>query len=75
MHCRFFTTILQSLNHPYIVNVKEVINLVDSVAIVMEYAEKGELFDMVQRRHTIPESESKHLMFQILSGTQTGLLS
>ena len=31
----------------------------------MEYAENGELFDYVQKRQKIPESETKRIMFQI----------
>lgn len=41
------------------------IRLVDCVAIVMEYAENGELFDYVQKCQKIPESETKRIMFQI----------
>jgi protein-serine/threonine kinase len=43
-----------------------VIRLVDCVAIVMEYAAHGELFDYVQKRQRIPEFEVKTFMFQIL---------
>lgn len=39
--------------------------MIDCVAIVMEYASNGELFEYVQRRKRIPESEAKKIMFQI----------
>lgn len=39
--------------------------MVDCVAIVMEYAENGELFDHVKKRQRIPECEAKKFMFQI----------
>ena len=58
-------SIHQSLNHSYIISVKEVIRLVDCVAIVMDYAKNGELFDHVQRRQKLSEQETKSIMFQI----------
>ena len=39
--------------------------MVDCVAIVMEFAKNGELFEYVQRRKRIEESEAKKIMFQI----------
>ena len=53
------------MDHTFIINVKEVLQLVDSVAIVMEYAKNGELFEYVQKRLKIPEHETKNIMFQI----------
>lgn len=41
--------------------------MVDCVAIVMEYAINGELFDYVQIRQKLSEFETKILMFQIFS--------
>ena len=58
-------SILTSLNHNYIISVREVIRLVDCVAIVMEYAKNGELFDHVQRSKRLSEYETKIKMFQI----------
>lgn len=39
--------------------------MVDCVAIVMEYAANGELFDHVKKRQRIPELDAKRIMFQI----------
>lgn len=39
--------------------------MIDCVAIVMEYAKNGELFDYVRKRQRIPESLAKKFMFQI----------
>lgn len=39
--------------------------MVDCVAIVMEYAKNGELFEYVRRRQRIPETLTKKFMFQI----------
>lgn len=39
--------------------------MVDCVAIVMEYAANGELFEYVRKRQRIPESLAKKIMFQI----------
>lgn len=54
------------MNHPFIISTIEVIRLVDCVAIVMEYAENGELFEYVQKRQKLPELEARQIMFQIL---------
>lgn len=39
--------------------------MVDCVAIVMEYARNGELFEYVQKRQRLPENEARTIMFQI----------
>lgn len=39
--------------------------MVDCVAIAMEYAKNGELFEYVRRRQRIPENLAKKFMFQI----------
>lgn len=39
--------------------------MVDCVAIVMEYAKNGELFEHVKKNIRIPEQEAKKFMFQI----------
>ena len=39
--------------------------MVDCVAIAMEYAQNGELFEYVRRRQKIPENLAKKFMFQI----------
>lgn len=41
------------------------IKLVDCVAIVMEYASNGELFDYVKKKQRISENLAKKIMFQI----------
>lgn len=58
-------SVLQSLDHKSIISVKEVMPLVDCVAIVMEYAKNGELFDYVLRTQKLSEYETKSIMFQI----------
>lgn len=40
----------------------------DRVAMVMEYAEGGELFDHVQQAHHLTEPEARQIMRQVLSG-------
>lgn len=58
-------SIIRSLSHNYIISVKEILRLVDCVAIVMEYAGNRELFDYVQRKQRLSEQETKSIMFQI----------
>ena len=61
--------IAKHARHPHIIDVKEIILLVDCMVVVMEYAAHGELFDYVQKRTRLSESEAKLIMFQLLSGT------
>lgn len=58
-------SIIQDLRHNFIIGFKEFFRLVDCVAIVMEYAQNGELFEHVRERQTLPEPDAKTIMFQI----------
>ena len=60
--------VLRRFNHPHIIKHFEFIDTSSDIFIVLEYAEKGELFDLIQRK----EKVSKRLQVQIwLAYTQT----
>lgn len=58
--------ILKKLNHPCIIGIHEVIETIDSVFIVLDLVEGGELFDKVVSIGRYDESTAKLLFFQMV---------
>ncbi|UJR35847.1 hypothetical protein I4U23_028591 [Adineta vaga] len=58
---------MTSLNHPYIIKVKEVYESREKIILVMEYASGGELYDYLNRMRRIPESQARAIFRQIVS--------
>lgn len=58
---------MTSLNHPYIIKIKEVYESREKIILVMEYASGGELYDYLNRMKRIPESEARAIFRQIVS--------
>jgi len=59
--------ILQSVSHPCVINLEDVIDTQDFLFIVLELAEGGELFDKIIERTKMNEVEAKLHFFQIAS--------
>jgi len=59
--------ILQSVSHPCVINLEDVIDTQDYLFIVLELAEGGELFDKIIERTKFNEVEAKLHFFQIAS--------
>ena len=57
--------VLRRFNHPHIIKHFEFIDTSSDIFIVLEYAEKGELFDLIQRKEKVSLKISL-----ILLGTQ-----
>ncbi|XP_075039618.1 NUAK family SNF1-like kinase 1 [Mixophyes fleayi] len=55
------------LKHEHIIQVFEVFESTDKIIIVMEYASNGELYDFINNKHQIPESEARGFFRQIVS--------
>ncbi|XP_053576677.1 NUAK family SNF1-like kinase 1 [Bombina bombina] len=55
------------LKHEHIIQVFEVFESRGKIIIVMEYASKGELYDFINDKHQIPESEARRFFRQIVS--------
>ncbi|XP_070696076.1 NUAK family SNF1-like kinase 1 [Pempheris klunzingeri] len=55
------------LRHPNIIRFHEVFESRDKIVIVMEYASKGELYDYIQERRRLPETEARGIFRQITS--------
>ncbi|CAF2151541.1 unnamed protein product [Rotaria magnacalcarata] len=58
---------MTSLNHPYIIKIKEVYESREKIILVMEYANGGELYDYLNRMKRIPESQARAIFRQIVS--------
>lgn len=56
------------LDHPHIVHLYEVFETDSEIALVMEYAPKGDLYQYIKLKKKISEEESKHIFVQIVSG-------
>jgi len=59
--------ILQSVSHPCIINLEDVIDTPNFLFIVLELAEGGELFDKIIEKTKLNENEAKLHFFQIAS--------
>lgn len=59
-------SILARLSHPNIIQLIRVLRLPDQLALVMEYARGGELFEYVQSKGYLQEGEVRIIMCQII---------
>ncbi|XP_077132501.1 NUAK family SNF1-like kinase 1 [Ranitomeya variabilis] len=55
------------LKHEHIIQVFEVFESPDKIIIVMEYASSGELYDFINNKHQLPESDARRFFRQIVS--------
>nr|XP_020505725.1 NUAK family SNF1-like kinase 1 [Labrus bergylta] len=67
IHIQREIEITSSLRHPNIIRFHEVFESRDKIVIVMEYARRGELYDYIQERRRLPETEARGIFRQITS--------
>ncbi|XP_042347716.1 NUAK family SNF1-like kinase 1 [Plectropomus leopardus] len=67
IHIQREIEITASLRHSNIVRFHEVFESRDKIVIVMEYASRGELYDYIQERRRLPETEARGIFRQITS--------
>nr|XP_046253034.1 NUAK family SNF1-like kinase 1 [Scatophagus argus] len=67
IHIQREIEITASLRHSNIIRVHEVFESRDKIVIVMEYASRGELYDYIQERRRLPETEARGIFRQITS--------
>jgi serine/threonine protein kinase len=60
---------LQRINHPNIIRLRKVYRLPEHIALVLDYADAGELFEYVKRMGNLKCVEIRSIMIQIFSGT------
>nr|CAI5870276.1 unnamed protein product [Callosobruchus analis] len=58
--------ILQSLSHPFIIKMRDIIEMPEEVFIVLDYMKGGELKNRIQSRSPMTESNVKFLFHQIV---------
>ena len=54
--------VLRRFNHPHIIKHFEFIDTSSDIFIVLEYAEKGELFDLIQKKEKVSKTSSLIIM-------------
>ncbi|MEQ2235421.1 hypothetical protein ILYODFUR_002180 [Ilyodon furcidens] len=67
IHIQREIEITSSLRHTNIIRFHEVFESRDKIVIVMEYASRGELYDYIQERKRLPETEARSIFRQIAS--------
>lgn len=58
---------MAKVNHPNVVGLKGVFDTDETLFIVMELVEEGELYEMIAERKTFSEKEASHIMKQVFS--------
>ena len=61
---------LSKFNHPNVILVTEIFESADSYYSVMEYCEKGELFNYIVDKKRLSENESSFFYYQIIQGLE-----
>eukprot|EP00064_Thunnus_orientalis_P009431 superscaffoldBa00001197_g9455 len=67
IHIQREIEITSSLRHSNIIRFHEVFESRDKIVIVMEYASRGELYDYIQEKRRLPETEARSIFRQITS--------
>ncbi|XP_018561124.1 ovarian-specific serine/threonine-protein kinase Lok-like isoform X1 [Anoplophora glabripennis] len=62
--------ILESLSHPFVINMKEIVETDDEVFLVLEYMRGGELNNRILSNVTLTESNVKFLFYQMVLAVQ-----
>lgn len=58
--------ILRKLNHKNILGVKDIIESTNNTYIITEFCDGGDLGKLLRTQNTIPESQAKKYLFEIL---------
>lgn len=62
--------ILKSLQHPYIVGVKDIYETGRYLVIILQYVDGGDLFDLLVSKKRFTEDEAKIIFLQMVEGLQ-----
>ncbi len=62
--------LLRKVDHPCIIRLEDVVETTDTLYIVLELADGGELFDKIIAKTKLQEAEAKLHFYQILSAIE-----
>eukprot|EP01071_Lankesteria_metandrocarpae_P005606 Lankesteria_metandrocarpae@DN4061_c0_g1_i1.p1 len=62
--------ILQTVAHPHVLRLYELIDTPTDIFMVMEYVPGGELFDHIVQKSRLPEDEARRFFQQIVAGVE-----
>ena len=62
--------ILESIKHPNIIELYEVIDTKTAIFMIMEYAAGGELFDYIVSKNRLAEKEAANFYYQLVTGIE-----
>lgn len=62
--------IMGGLSHPNIIRLYEIIELKSKIYVVMEYMNRGELYDYIMEKGHLKEDEARHMFQQIIFGLE-----
>eukprot|EP00922_Rhytidocystis_sp_ex-Travisia-forbesii_P044737 GHVS01066673.1.p1 GENE.GHVS01066673.1~~GHVS01066673.1.p1 ORF type:complete len:883 (-),score=92.85 GHVS01066673.1:249-2897(-) len=62
--------ILQSLNHPHVIRLYELVDTPTDIFMVMEYVPGGELFDHIVQKSRLHEQDARRFFQQIVAGVE-----
>lgn len=68
--CILTKSILQTLKHPNIVKLFDVIETERYIGIILEYASGGELFEYILAHRALKEKDARRLFAQLISSVQ-----
>ena len=62
--------ILKNISHINLIKINKITEDIDSYYMVMEYCEKGELFNYISNKIRLDENESAYYFFQLINGIE-----
>ena len=63
-------TILKMVHHINIINSKKILEDSEKIYIIMEYCEKGELYDLIFDVICLEEDEAAYYYYQLINGLE-----
>ena len=75
LHVQREFDMITSFSHHNVISVAEIIQNKDNFYIVMEYCQKGELFNYIVNKHQLKEQEASFFYYQLINGSSLGFIS
>ena len=62
--------ILQNIHHINLIKTKQILNDSNNIYIIMEYCEKGELYNLIVDEIFLKENEAAYYFYQLINGIE-----